>query len=518
MPKIVIEQFRRPSNVHRPGILHRAIFGFNPHFLDFTTNPSDKKYVNPAFPLTLSGAPTVVRSKTGLRPTNIIPNEMNALGNVFYASSTGRVFSDGGGTEFDLGFPAGSALNNLSSDLILYNGKIVFTNFNLGTLARHDIVDNQTWTAFGTLNQSTHQMRRFQNRLHVLNAASGAFTPANQVKVYKTELADWSDLTEEVGIDLGIFFDIRGIENYQDIYNVLFARVTVSPRLLESTTVFLWDGVVGNTWDRKMTLEGVYLASAVRDGVVYAFTMKNRKIICSYFTGDGFRRLGEIWDAAVWDAGTAIPKARVAVFHDWFVLAAQSHAEGVSGELGLLFWNPASGDNFFIPRDGIVAAAAGIDSSHRSTLFFSDNPSGSNGSLLQFEPDASSKSGTGYYSTNITPAPAEKGEEKGKISIRRIDVEYDDAPPGASDQIEVKLTTKDAEKSKAFSSFTATIKSNTALSTKAVVEAARAIIRPNDLRPATEFMLEMTVTNATGTWDPFIRRVVVDYEPVSVKS
>lgn len=506
--KINIDNFIQPTFAYNPKILHRLISGFNPDFNEFTTNVVDKKTINPPYPLILSAAGTNIRQKTNVYPSIIIGNEGEALANVIYATVDDRkIFSDGD-TETDLGYPSGSAMTGFTTDLIIFNGKIVVSHYSDTSLRRGDISATPNWTSFGSLSQSLHKMKRFQNRIHVLNASAGAQQPNNEVKVVEE---DW---TVSTGINLGDFWDIKGIENYIDKYNLLFATIETSPRLVQSTTVFVWDGVIGNTHDYTINLEGAFRCSIVKNNIPYVFTRKNRKILCYSFNGFNFVKEGELQDIRVKEY-TSINKSYIAVMGDYFVITAVLET---SNSEGLLFWNIQTKNSFFIPITGLVAVYSGKDTSGIEKLYYSTYTNPTTGTLAKLEFDETSKIGTAQYKTNIIPIPPLKNDEKGKAQIKKITVEWNTKPPSSSDIISLTLTSRDDEDTETDSTFTATMKNTTANSTNAVIETKRGIIMPSGVNPLTQFEISLDITNATGSWDLIIRRIIVEYDNVAIKN
>ena len=353
------------------------------------------------------------------------------------------------------------------------------------------------------------------------NASSGTFARNDDVKI-----VDFSFAISD-GITLGDTFHIQDIGTYMDQYALLYARKTTSPRLTHSTTVFMWDGVPGDQYDRKIQLPGIYMCSIERAGYPYVFTQLGTTLICSVFDGTGFREVGRLKNTVV-SANNNIPKTRVGIDGDFFVLLATSPGNSVA--TAPLYWNPATGDFFFA-----FGAANGTDP--YLSILFAQNPSSpydvrryvafnsssgtATGYFQKFTLEGSPWWGTKKYSSNFLAVPYDKdiyGGEMARIQINRIELSYNAPPDKADDEIALTLTTKDEYEFETYTAQTATVKSTTAASTNAQVYDKRAILELG--ATATELAIDLTVTvsNSSNTWAPIIRRIIIDYEAIELEN
>jgi hypothetical protein len=102
------------------------------------------------------------------------------------------------------------------------------------------------------------------------------------------------------------------------------------------------------------------------------------------------------------------------------------------------------------------------------------------------------------------------------MQINRIIVEYNTSPPAVTDVFTLILSTKDEMVSETIRTQTATIKDTTANSTSANVGATRTII--DFSAKATEFEIELSLSKTTATYFPVIRRIIVEYQPISLNN
>lgn len=496
---------------------HRFIQGFVPHYASLATQSADANFhkkISPPYSLVLAPSVTSIRSKSSKYPTVMISNEHNALGNVIYFTNLWECFIDDA-SETDLGIPNGTPTSNGGIDAVVFNGKILTSHPSESRLYHGAIDATPAWTA-STGNALTtgnqHVLKLLEDRCLVTNASSGAFSRSDEVKIV---LPDFSIID---GIVLGDTFDIRDIASYQDRYALLFTRKTTSPRLSPHTTVFLWNAVAGDSYDEKYSLEGSYRCSIEKNGAVFAFAQLGTTLVCHMFTGGGFREIGRIRNIVV-SSELNIPKTRIAIEDDFFVILAT--CPGSTSAAAPFYWNPFTGESFFLLR--------ALDSLPFKSILIARDPStavakryisrdfSSTGFLYSISLESETTLEADYKS-NFIPAPVVEDihHGTGRMQIANIEIEFNAKPPGASDKLDITLTTKDDRESETYTQQTATVKSTTGASTNAKVDDKRAIIELG--ANATEFAIDIAATVVTSSWGCVIRRIIVNYQPIALQS
>ena len=469
-----------------------------------------------------SGASRYTMYSTPLRdefPTVMVPNEHDSLEEMVVITNLWRVRVHDADSTTDLGIPTGAPASNTAIDAVIFNGKILTSHPLSSNLYYGEIDTTPNWQATSgeTLaSGSTHVLKLFEDRCLVVNASSGTFTRRDEVLIVEP---DWSIID---GISLGDTFDIQEIGNYQDRYALLFTQKTTSPRLIKKTTVFMWNGVEGDPYDQKFLLDGVFRCLYDNDGPVYAFTQSGSTLICSVFEGAGFREVGRLKNVFV-SRSLFIPKTQVYKEGDFFVLLASSTGNTSSSGVPL-YWNPFTGDSFFVTESiglAILGNAAASEPSSPFSLvrYFAYKDASEIGQLYSLVLENETKSILGAkYKSNFIPIPPIEGKHDGamgRININKVEIEYSEKPPTVNDSIAFTLTSKDEHESETYNVDTATIKDTTANSTDAGVTAKRAIIKLG--RSCTEFAIDLDVTVASTDWNLIIRRIVVYYEPKAIK-
>lgn len=522
--KIVLDNFKSMSGGHIPGNVnpHRFISGFVPHYLNLANEASDanfKQKVNPAYPLVLSAAvPQLHAVKTGAYPTVMIMNEGDALGKVIYSTDLWNFYIDDA-SETDLGIPSGTPTSNVGIDAVVFNGKILTSHPATVTTLFHGAINaTPSWTATTGNAVSTgtrHILRNFQDRCLVSDSSSGAFTRNDVVDIVKPDFSIIS------GITLGDTFNILDIQNFQDRYALLFTSKTNSPRLISSTTVFMWNGQPGDTYDQKFVLKGIYKCSVEKDGNVFVFTQVGTTLVCFIFDDGGFQEIARVRNIVV-SENLHIPKTRISVEGDFFVILATSSDNTTN--TAPFYWNPFNGDSFFIvkaiasvPYRSILIAQDPTSSVFAYDRYVAFRNSNGDGQIRKIGMESSTKADLGAdYKSNFIPAPIVKKihDDMGRMQINHIDVEYSVKPPSVDDIIALTLTTKDEHVSETYTTLSASIKNTTANSTNARVGDKRAYIKVG--ARCTEFAIDLAGTIATDSWNLIIRRIVLDVDPIAL--
>lgn len=522
--KIVIDMFARMTGGRMPGNTperyHRFIESFIPAYINLASEASDANFhqkTNPPYALVPTPTPTTVVTKTDKYPVLLLANEHNNLGKVIYSTNLWEFFAEDS-SETSMGIPNGTPTTNVGIDAVIYNGEILTSHPLNASLYHGAISATPGWTGIGSLSSGINKLlKTFQDRCLALDSSSGAFSRRDVVKVVKP------DFSVETGITLGDTFDIMDPATFEDRYVLLFARKTTSPRLQRNTIVFVWNGVIGDSYDQKLTLRGTYKCSIERDGILYAFTQVGTTLVCHAFNGGAFTEVGRIRNIIV-SENTTIPKSRIAVEGDYFVLAATS--SGNTTTTSPLYWNPASGEAFFLcgdivntqPIAALLVAQDPTTFAYKRYFSLFDSPIGY---LLSIEIEGTARAGTHKYKSNFIPAPKVKGihddAPMGRIQINHIEIEYAAKPTASTDALAVSLITKDEYDTETYTTQTATVKSTTAASTNAKVDDKRAIIELG--ANATEFEIDLTATVVVGSaWNSIIRRIIVDCDPIALQS
>lgn len=521
MAKLVLSNFSKMTGGYMPGVSpelhHRFIEGFVPHYFSLASEASDtnlKQKLLPPYPLVLSPTVTTTGFYAGHYPTVMIANEGAALTNVILSTDLWHFYSEDN-AQTDLGIPSGTPATNAGIDAIIFNGKILTTHpFNTrlyhGALSATPSWAASTGTALTAV--AVHFLEPFLDEAHVVDASSH-LGPRHLVRIVA------ADFSVSAGIDLGGAWNILDNRNYNDRYAALFAYPSESGRVVKETTCFLWNGVTGSSWDYKTTLKGKYCTSIVKDGVLYAFTQLGQTLVCSRLNGSSFEEVNRLKNTVV-STALGIPKTRIATDGDFFIILASS--SGNTTAESPLYWNPVTGESFYLEKAIATLAyksvLTAIDNNNSTVRYLSYQNSGAVGFLYKVTLENSTKADMGaQYKSNFIPVPIDKihgDAPMGRGKINRIDIEYNTKAPNVNNIIALTLTTKDDNVSETYSTFTATVKSTTANSTRAAVEEKRAIINNVGVL-ATEFALDLAVTVATTSWDLIIRRIVIDYTPVA---
>lgn len=538
--KYVIENFQKMTGGQSPGVnkstQHRFIQTFIPPYFLLANEASDstnfKQKVNPAYPLVLTPAPTTVRSKASKYPVLIIANETDQLDRrVIYVTDLWEFFAeeqtDGTAAETAMEIPTGTPTTSANIDAVIYNGQVLTTHSATVTRAYHGTVaDAPGWaatTGVALAASVIHVLKNFEDRCLVTDSSAGVLGSRDLVRIV---LPDWSVIA---GISLSVIYDIQDIGVHQDRLVLLFARISTSPRTLNNTHVFLWNGVAGDAYDEHTTIKGLYKCHAEREGIIHVFTQVGSTLICSAFNGNSFREVGRIRNIIVSEQ-SPVPKTRVGVEGDYFVLNASSSGNNTAA--CPFYWNPYTGDSFFMlnefngsfPYRAILITQDTINSPYPHLRYFSAYDTGGSGTgyLVRLAIESTTKGGVPKYKSNWIPAPVfakdlHKDASMGRMEIERIDIEFNTPPPSSSDIITATLTYKDELTNETYSTYVGTIKNTTANSTNARVDAKRAII-DNIGAVATEFMIDLALTVSTTSWDLIIRRIVVTYKPIALQN
>jgi hypothetical protein len=413
MMKLPIQDFRISTN-GRAVNGHRLVQGFVPPYVDMARESVDTKFrqkLFPEYPLVASPTLATVASHTGQYPVVMLPNESDTLGDILYTTNLWEFFSSDGTA---LGIPNGTPASNVGIDALIYNGKLL-TSHPLNTLLYHGAISGTpTWTAStgdALTSGNIHILTHFDSRVHCTNASSGAFARSDEILIVNP------DFSVEQGITLGDTWDIRGVENYLDRYVLIFAQKTTSPRLSPFTTVFLWDGSVGSTYEQKFTLEGLYRTSIVKDTTTYVFTQLGTTVVCYYFSGGGFVELGRIKNTVIGGV-SSIPKSKVTTDGDYFVLLASS--SGLTARTAPLYWKPATGEAFYLTKEikdrnfeTLAIAQKPASSTFEQKRFFSFTDSG-NGTIVSAEIE-----GVGISIVTDTNPFANQTDEENLVSTNK---------------------------------------------------------------------------------------------------
>jgi hypothetical protein len=500
---------------------HKYMHGFVPHYAQLASPASDTAFnqkVTPPLPLVLAPNLTGVTSAYGKYPVLLLANEHNALGKVIYVTDTWE-FNSSDPTDTTIGIPSGTPDSNVNIDATIFNGQILTSHPTSGSLYYGAISATPGWTATsGSVSTGTaHIVRNFQDKCLVTDASSGAFSRNDKVTIVN------SDFSFTDGITLGDTFHILDIGNFQDRYALLFTQKTTSPLLSTSTIVFMWDAVPGDQYDQKFRLQGTYACSVVKDDILHVFTQVGPNVLCYAFTGAGFKKIALMQNVTI-SKQTGIPKSRVSVDGDFFVLLATSG--GNTNGTQPFYWNPYTGEGFFLVNTPdsaspfIAVCIANDPNSNTVQRYLSYQNTGSVGFVYKVTMENSTRTdGGASYKSNSIGAPVVKGVNDmmpmGRMQINYVEVEYSAPPPSSSDSIALSLVTKDAYESDSFSTVTATAKDTDANSTNANIHPTRAIMQVG--ASATEFEIDLAVTVSTTSWAVIIRRIVVDYDPIALQ-
>jgi hypothetical protein len=396
---------------------NRFIQGFFPHYAALANEGADSNFrqkINPPLPLKLSPGVSVVRARSGSHPGIIIPNESAALGSVIYSTDLWHFYSDDP-TETDLGIPNGTPASNAGIDAVIFNSKILTSHPSDGDLYHAPIAASPSWTGVGSFQTGVKPLHVIEDQCLVLDSSQGSGKPRDRVKLVQT------DFSVIDGFAIGTSdFDIQDMADHQARFALLFARKTTSgssaPNLSKETTVFLWDVVPGDSYDLKTTLPGTYCCSINKNGFVYAFTQIGTTLVCSAFDGTGFREVGRIANVSVDVSTLLIPRTRITLEGDFFVLLASSPGNTLASPL---YWNPSNGEAFFLlsPIDSqpFTSLAFALNSAQSYTRYFGYSGTNGIGALYKCTLEANSGNeftSDGYDASNqdgsfVLPGPSD---------------------------------------------------------------------------------------------------------------
>lgn len=508
MNKFSLQNFIRPS-VGQSLKTHRLVKGFVPHYVDLVSEADDtsmRSKINPPYPLVLAPLPTTLSTLTGKAVAVIAEDTENVVSGkkIVYATNNWNVYVDDP-TQTDLG-TAATITDNNGIDIITFVGNI-FTSFYShakvrwysGSWADH----SGTPTNFGTA--SLKLFRQFRNTLLVSDNSAG--------KLYFITSGGVSSLAFTLAV-AGRAPVISDYNNYRDNYILIFFEIGGSTiPLYKKTDFVVWNGVDDN-YELRSSIQGKFKCSIVKNNTVYVFTQLDSTLVCWEFTGTTFREVSRIQNVIVSTTITN-PKMRISSEKDFFVLMATS--PGNVTKISPFYWNPFTGDNFFLfeqAQDTLgVLISEQSDSKYQRYLAYFD---ATDGKLQKITLENSNRFDTANYKSGLISALAPKGEALGRMSISRIVLEYNTPPPAITDAFTLVLKTKDELVSETVRTQTAVIKDTTGNSTSANVGATRAII---DFKAnATEFEIDLSLSKTTATYFPVIRRIIVEYAPINLNN
>ena len=525
--KLVLKDFAKTTNGYSTESPHRFIEGFIPHYVKLAKENSDANFKNkviPEHPLVLSAGVSIVEAKEGKHPVVMIPNPSgDYAGKVIYSTDLWEFFIDDS-TESDLGIPNGTPTSNFGIDAVTFNDNIVTTHPLNTAPYRYDLTTGSSWSAItSTLGTTVAKFLHTIIDVCLVTASSGLLTARDEVKIIKS---DWS---VEDGITLP-GYSVRGFGTHAGRFALIFTQKTTadaaSPKTQNSTSVFLWSPVSGGAYDEQYEIEGVYRTSIIYKSLCHVFTQSGNDIICSVYTGAGFREVRRIKNTTI-DAVILSPRNRVSIEGDFFVLLARSNGNTTAARP--LYWNPYTNDSFFLvgwpddfPYKGILVTQDPSDGSYLRYLSIL-NSSGF-GVIYKTTIESSTKSDIGaLYKSNRIPAPFfnKSGQPHqdmpfGRMKINKIEVEYSVLPPSVNDIITLSLVTKDEYETESYTTSTSIIKNTTANSTKARVGTKRTVCDIGAI--CTDFEIGLEVDVSTTSWDLIIRRIIIDYDPISIQS
>lgn len=512
--KISLQDFRT-STLKQTTAPHRLASGFMPSYTDLASESSDSNFrdkVNPPYPLVLSPALTTLATKTSKRIVAMVekssPVITSSVSKVAYSTNEWDVFFDDPAEENFTTDP-GSPSANDNVDIEIFQGSVITSFYSDGNLRFNAGATSTAWsshTGDDTSTSSIKLFRKFRNGLMVSDVSyirelTSGFVLAAAASSFRLVVSN-------------VVMTIKDFNNFADQYMVVFFENTLSTSSIVygQTDWVLWNGVDTN-YEFKKTLRGKYRCSITRDNTIYAFTQLGTTVVCWQFTGNDFREFGRISNLII-STELPNPKMRVSLEKDFFVLMATSPGN-ISAE-SPFYWNPQTGENFFLAEQTTDALGLMItQQSDGAYQRYISSVSGSADSVLQkITLENSTRFSDGKYKSGIIPITDEKGNPaRGKI--KRVILEYNDAPASVSDRINFTFNTKDETEQETLTTNTAIIKDTTENSTNANVTDKRAIM---DFNPyATEFDISLTTDFTTGSYWLIIRRIVIEYDLVIVK-
>lgn len=378
--------------VLRVDTYHRQIVGFIPQYADLARENADANFrqkTNPPLPLKISPGVKVVRAKGGTYPTVMLTNERSGAGNIIYCTDLWHFYLDDP-SEVDLGIPDGTPSTNGGIDAVVFNSKILTSHPLDGALYYGAISGTPDWTEISMGGAAVdHILHVIEDQCLVLDSSQGANLPRDRVHIVNS---DFSITKNAFSIGSGDY-DMIDIADYQARYALLFARKTTSgsagPNLTHDTTVFLWDVVAGDSYDLKISLPGQYQCSITQGGVLYVFSQVGTALVCSYFTGTGFKEVRSI-NGITAASQLSVPKTRIAVEGNFFVILAYAPNSFITP----FYWNPSTGESFFakhaIDNQPFQSVLTALDLNSNYVRYLAYNSVEGNGTLysLELEDDA----------------------------------------------------------------------------------------------------------------------------------
>ena len=517
MKQIVLQNFRNPSVGYSTN-LHRLVSGFVPHYTDLASETSDTDFrdkVNPAYSLVLAPSMAILDTQGTLRIVAITEKSgaviTNSTTKVIYATNLWDIYFEDPTEENFTTQPTTVSGTSDGVDLEVFQGDIVTSFYSNAKIKYNGGATSTAWSDHTGADVSTAALKLFRKFKDGLMVSDVSYIRTLTSSFALSALADSFRL-----VVANVIQEIIDYNNFSDQYMVVFfenafAGLANPAPLYDRTDWVLWNGLDTAVYEFHKTIRGKYRCCIVRDNTIYAFTQLGTTLICWQFTGFDFREYGRIKNVVV-STELSNPKMRVSLENDFFVLMAHS-PDNVSTE-SPFYWNPATGDNFFMveqAQDGLAVLISQQSDGTYQRYISTINPSTGTGSVLQkIVLESTGRHNTASYKSGVIAIP----EGRGKIN--RVIVEYNEAPTTVSDRIDFTLSTKDETEAESLTTNSAIIKDTTGNSTNANVSAKRAIMEFKPL--CTELEISLSLTKTTASYWLIVRKIIIEYEPVMLKN
>ena len=509
MKQIILQNFKTPS-VAQSTVPHRLVSGFIPFYTDLASEADDSDFrdkVNPAYSLILAPSMAVVDIQSTLRIVAMVENSetviTNSVAKVAYSTNAWDIFFQDPTEENFTTQPAAISTPDDGADIDIFNGNVITSFISNAKIKYNSGATSNAWSDHTGADVSTTVLKLFRKFRNGVLVSDDTYIRNLDSGFALSALADSFRL-----IFANATYPILDFNIFADQYVVVFFESrTRTPSVFGRTDWILWNGEDANYEFRK-TLRGKYKCSIVRDNTIYAFTQLGTTVICWQFTGNDFREYGRIYNVVI-STELSNPKTRVALEKDFFVLMATSPTN-ITKE-SPFYWNPVTGDNFFmVEQSGDGLAIMITQQSDGTYQRYISVANGSTYELQKIVLESTGRLNSAEYKSGIIPIP----EGRGKIN--RVIVEFNEAPTTVSDRIDFSLKTKDESETETITTNSAIIKDTTGNSTNAIVGTKRAIM---NFKPfCTEFEIELSLTKITAAYWLIIRRIVVEYDIIMPKN
>jgi len=529
MAQIEFSDFRNMTGTYVPALpetMHKEIRNAMPHtflIVDERDDPTLYTKSNPAYQFILAPDLTSLSNSTlSGYPTAITPRR-NSLGSFFSVTSDGSVYLvDGLTVTPTVNLVGSSASTSNINQIGIFSGYVCWAGENDSfyyMLQSSGFAAPSTVSGLGTnsgVNQ--HDFDVFLNSCYVLGTGS---TYNNNGAIHKISTAFTKSSYVEIN-SVGY----RYIKNVFDRY-LAVAGTESSSLGTNDWRMDIFDGI-STLPIYRIPIPGTFIGAQTHKGNYYIFYIDNFDLVCSTLSSFTLNEIGRIRNCRFPVTISTIDqkinhKSAVSVFEDYFTILVNYSSSDTNGNQCIVHWNVQTGENAIVYTNNTNAPCmiySGADTAGRMNHFVGLTDVTD---IYRLIPYGTTYQTSARYQSNFKDIPiVDKNNNpisktQGRGKINRVDVIYNTPPPTSSDSITLTIKYQDELTSGTYGTYTGVIKDTTANSTNAVVNPTRAIL-PNVGITCSEFSILFDVASSTTSWGAVVKKVVVDFEPISLQN